>query len=147
MIRLTTAGINHERLASRTRPLSLRLAPYLEVVAVMDPVTVDAWEQVHNIWQEFCQTWEVRPYLLIDALGPDRHVQLRVGKRRDDDALGGAWRYTSTTHNVGTMRELALALWAACDFVDAANPKWASFPPAHELRPVESFVKDRNASE
>lgn len=53
-----------------------------------------------------------------------------------------AWKqladlYERTERNVATMRELALALWAACDFVERSNPGWASH--VCELDPPESF--------
>lgn len=90
----------------------------------------DAWKQHLDLLERFTHEIEVRPDLTVTGLAWDRCVRFTLSKDNPnhDPKYGpkGAIKYHSTTRNVGTMRELALALLAACDFVDANNPVWAS---------------------
>lgn len=83
------------------------------------PPDVDVWKQVHDLWKAYSRKWKVRSDLVVTALGPDRTVRLQVGS-------------ADVRRNVNTMRELAAALLAACDFVEMANPRWASRSPEQE---------------
>jgi hypothetical protein len=88
-------------------------------------MTKDAWEQLHDLWEENSKEWKVRPDLKVFARGPDRGVELRVGTSKRKVMDQTFWNFYTTDRNVGTMRELAQALLDACDFVDAVNPEWA----------------------
>ena len=86
---------------------------------------MDAWKQYHDLLNQFTQTTEVRSDITVMGHACDRSVELvlekpsRTGTSKMD--------YLSTgKRNVGTMRELGEALLAACDFVEANNPVWAS---------------------
>lgn len=120
---------------------------------------VDAWEQVHRLWEEYTKDWQVRPDLKVTALGTDRTVRLAVGRdpmySLDPHPNPVERQFAVTDRNVNTMRELAEALLAACDFVDAANPEWASrrigqwrivaagsWTPPKDPAPPESGVGD-----
>lgn len=97
---------------------------------------MDAWEQVYDITRANTRRWEVRPDIEVTALGVDRSVQLRLGTDSGKLNASGVAKdpIKVTKRNVGTMRELAAVLLAACDFVDFANPQWAS----HEHPPLKT---------
>lgn len=101
----------------------------------------DAWKQKYDLYRKFTKTWYVRQDLRVRALATERCVEFGLGEYKDR-AKFGSWGYefakdNVTQRNVSTMRELALTLWAACDFVDASNPTWASH--GGTLGSVESF--------
>lgn len=91
----------------------------------------DAWLQEHELHERFSKEWSVRPDLEVTALACGRAVRFtliesdpsvdRLDKRHKE--------YHSTTRSVATMRELAEALLAACDFVEHSNPRWAERIP------------------
>lgn len=83
----------------------------------------DAWKQMDDLWRKFRKEWVVRNDLKVCADACDRSVTLVVGRQ---PAINGARSVHLSPRNVGTMREFATAILAACDFVDASNPKWAS---------------------
>lgn len=83
----------------------------------------DAWQQYADLHERFTLANEVRPDLRVVALACQRGVRLELAEFREDGER--VWS-TSGKRNVATMRELAAALIAACDFVDAANPEWAA---------------------
>jgi hypothetical protein len=86
---------------------------------------VDAWKQMHDLQDRYTREWEVRSDLEVTALGTERSVRLRVGDWSFNKMKAFTPEPQITDRNVGTMRELAAALNAACDFVEQANPKWA----------------------
>lgn len=86
----------------------------------------DAWKQHLDLLDTFTQSAEVRKDLRVTAHATDRAVELIVyypstGKRFEMPRY-----HTTGPRNVGTMRELANAILAACDFVDESNPTWAA---------------------
>jgi hypothetical protein len=87
----------------------------------------DAWEQLDELYRKFTRRWEVRTDLKVTARATDRTVEL--GLAEPLLKLHEMRRWHVTTRNVVTMRDLAKCLNAACDFVENANPKWASFGP------------------
>lgn len=93
---------------------------------ISEEYTFDAWKRLHDLYDETTATWDVRDDLKVRAMGPNRHVELTVG--RSAKMTPGAPRepYAVTERNVSTMRELAWALLDACDFVEDQNPAWAS---------------------
>ncbi len=103
-------------------------------------IEADAWKQAFDLNKRFTQTWEVRSDLEVTALGTKRNVRLRVGDWSFNAMKQDPRDYTAepqiTDRNVSTMRELANAILAACDFVDQANPKWAGnpVPPVSEWK-------------
>lgn len=110
-----------------------------------ETVTADAWRQHDDLLRRYTKEWLVRPDLQVRALATERAVEFGLGELGEGkltDLTGMlAWHFTTRRGNVSTMRELALTLWSACDFVDASNPKWAEHPS--DLDPVESFeVRD-----
>ena len=88
------------------------------------PLSGDAWQQRADLLDRFHEEWNVRHDLRVEALACDRGVRLGLAYPRTGDPFDMREWHT-TQRNVGTMRELAQALLAACDFVDAANPEWA----------------------
>jgi hypothetical protein len=101
----------------------------------------DAWKQLSDLYDKYTKTWFVRNDLRVRALATQRAVEFALGEYKEHPKFQThMWQFPHvTTRNVNTMRELALTLWAACDFVDASNPTWASFPEHDNLDPVESF--------
>lgn len=99
----------------------------------------DAWKQHHVLLEKFTREWDVRHDLSVTAHGCDRCVEIGLAypKRDASDKLEMVQWHT-TKRNVHTMRELATAIVAACDFVDESNPVWASH--GLPLTPVESMV-------
>lgn len=92
----------------------------------------DAWKQYDALLEKFTQAVDVRSNIRVIARATDRGVELVVSKE-DWSKVNPMTRIapmeTSTStgsRNVSTMRELAQALMDACDFVDEANPLWAS---------------------
>ena len=83
--------------------------------------TDDAWKQLHKLLEKFTRNWEVRKDIEVVARACDRGVELILW----DHAGERACQLSTGKRNVSTMRELAAALTAACDFVDASNPIWA----------------------
>lgn len=98
-------------------------------MAKTDRHSKDAWWKIREIWRKNSKEWEVRKDLVVTALGPTRCVRLRVGEWSFNKMRANARDHKPepkiTERNVGTMRELALAIWAACDFVEEVNPEWA----------------------
>ena len=86
---------------------------------------LDAWEQADVLRRRFTKEWLVRADLRVRALGTERCVEFGLGDTHDG-LNRFRMRFETTRRNVGTMREVAAALIAACDFVDEANPQWAS---------------------
>lgn len=92
----------------------------------------DAWKQLSDLRDRFTRTWEIRSDIEVTALAHNRNVRLRLGKWSFNKMKSDPRDFTPepqiTDRNVGTMRELAEALLAACDFVEKSNPSWASHP-------------------
>lgn len=92
----------------------------------------DAWKQYDALLKKFTQIVDVRSNIQVIARATDRGVELVVSKEDYSKVnpitqIAPRKTYTSTgSRNVSTMRELAQALMDACDFVDEANPIWAS---------------------
>lgn len=105
----------------------------------------DAWKAVADLWRQHSKRWEVRHDLTVDALGPNRNVRIGIGTGRPhpkfsngpDDPL--MEEFTYTTRNIGTMREFADCIHAACDAVEESNPDWASDLDSHD--PPDVFLK------
>lgn len=91
----------------------------------------DAWKQVADLQEKYSQDYEVRPDLLVQALGVDRNVRLTLFGERDGEF--GQRSFKETQRNVKTMRELAYALLDACAFVEQSNPTWAGLFPDGQL--------------
>ena len=85
----------------------------------------DAWKQMQDLVDRYSQDWEVRRDIRVVALACERGVRLEIAAGPPDDLGMRHWADTGK-RNVSTMRELAQALLDACDFVDEANPTWAS---------------------
>lgn len=87
----------------------------------------DAWKQLDDLRTKYTTETEIRPNLIVTALGLERTVRLTFVET--DTRVGEAdkrrRRYHSTQRNVSTMRELAEAILEACYFVECANPEWA----------------------
>lgn len=84
----------------------------------------DAWKQFLDMCDNFTMKVEIRKDLEVTALAHQRGVKLAF--KEPHPHMHGIWtEKESTQRNVGTMRELAEALLAACDFVDKHNPEWA----------------------
>lgn len=92
----------------------------------------DAWKQLDDLEEKYTKEVEVRPDLVVTALGLERGVMFTLLETDHDyDTLDKRhYRHHSTQRNVSTMRELAQALLDACDFVEQANPKWAGLGSA-----------------
>lgn len=96
----------------------------------IQPFEADAWKQMHDLQKRFTKEWEIRYDLEVTALAHRRCVRLRVGEYSLPSADSRPRpQLAITERNISTMRELAGALLAACDFVEQSNPKWAG-PPA-----------------
>jgi hypothetical protein len=88
----------------------------------------DAWKRMYELLKDNSTETDVRPDIKVEALGCDRAVRLSLRYYKGDDPMSLAnekWADTGL-RNVSTMRELANALLAACDFVDSVNPEWAA---------------------
>lgn len=100
----------------------------------------DAWEQYSDIRIANTHTWQVRRDLRVIAKGVDRGVALAVGAVPYKGLFGTSYLpVIERDGNVRTMRELAYALLAACDAVEAANPTWAEVGETSNFRPPETF--------
>lgn len=86
----------------------------------------DAWKQHDQLVRKFTADWEVRSDLRIVALACDRAVRLEIASGVNAKFSELPNWHDSGPRNVSTMRELAYALLEACDFVEKANPTWAS---------------------
>src|SRR5258708_6177238 len=97
----------------------------------------DAWRQEYELLGRFTKEWEVRHDLRVVGLACERTVRLDVAFGENPKfSMMPNWHYNQ--RNVSTMRELANALLAACDFVDQSNPVWASHHTA--LTPTDDFL-------
>ena len=86
----------------------------------------DAWKQHYVLLEQFTREWDVRPDLGVTAHGCDRCVELSLAyPKHDESNTLEMVQWHTTKRNVSTMRELAAAIVAACDFVDESNPVWA----------------------
>lgn len=90
----------------------------------------DAWKQHDDLIRQYTDKTKVRADIEVVARAVERGVEVRIG-RRNPKATNSyefpQWLWSSTgKRNVNTMRELAAAIVAACDFVDESNPVWAS---------------------
>lgn len=92
-----------------------------------DHVGHDAWKQLLDVQDRFTRAIDVRPDLKVEAFGCERSVRFTwTDEDHTKDVLDPRRkRHHWTERNVSTMRELAEALLAACDFVDHVNPGWA----------------------
>ena len=103
----------------------------------------DAWKQVSDLYSKYTKRWHVRPDLRVTAKAADRCVEFSLGKYQRSPMFGHmTWDFSAdrtTTRNVGTMRELAYVLLAACDFVEESNPSWADNPSAKKVIDPEMF--------
>lgn len=95
-------------------------------------MNADAWKQHHDLLERFTRRFEPRNDLAVVAHACDRSVELSLGTPRNGRSLL-RYNWHSTKRNVRTMRELAEALLAACDFVEEMNPTWA----LHLTEPVD----------
>jgi hypothetical protein len=88
----------------------------------------DAWKQLDDLQRKYTKEVEVRSDLVVTALGLERGVRVTLIQTNygQDPLHKRRHQYHSTQRNVSTMREFAQALLDACDFVDSANPGWAS---------------------
>lgn len=94
---------------------------------VTTPNEEDAWAQIDAISRKYTKEWLPRKDLRVRALGTERCVELGLGEMNDKFQMGqDMMDFHITQRNVGTMRELAATLIEACDFVEQANPKWAT---------------------
>jgi hypothetical protein len=75
----------------------------------------DSWEKADAVRRLSTKTYEIRHDIRVEAHGVERGV--RVILKGDVD---------TGPRNVSTMRELALAILDACDFVEEKNPRWAA---------------------
>lgn len=91
-----------------------------------DPYGNDAFKKLLRLYEENTREWLPRPDLKVEALGCDRNVRLSLGTPVQDPLDIRRYSWHSTQRNVSTFRELAEAILAACDFVEAVNPAWAS---------------------
>jgi hypothetical protein len=96
---------------------------------------LDAWEQYHNLVDGLIEEYEVRKDIEVRALAHKRAVELTLYS--DNKPLMRTWQSTGP-RNVSTMRELANALNAACDYVEEKNPSWAR----NAARPLAFPVKE-----
>jgi hypothetical protein len=103
-----------------------------------EDVPLDAWARLQALQRETGASWVVRDDLHVAAIGTDRTVELTLFGPKG--RLSRTRPYQSTRRNVSTMRELALALWAACDLVEEVNPTWSSH--LTEPRPATEFLQD-----
>lgn len=90
----------------------------------------DAWKQHDDLIRKYTDRTKIRPDIEVVARAVDRGVEVRIGRRNPQatssyDFPQYLWQSTGK-RNVSTMRELAAAITAACDFVDESNPTWAS---------------------
>lgn len=99
----------------------------VNVISTKEPE--DAWKQYSDLVSTFTKTNKVRFDIKVTGRAWDRHVELEIGTVNRDYAAPDprhiTWHSTGT-RNVSTLRELADAIVAACDFVDNLNPEWAS---------------------
>jgi hypothetical protein len=86
---------------------------------------MDAWKELDEVYKKHTTRHYVRDDILVTAHGCDRGVRVGIRQEMDPGILMAKWIDTGS-RNVGTMRELAKAINAACDFVEAANPEWAA---------------------
>lgn len=89
----------------------------------------DAWKQHHDLMEKF--TREFKPRADLRVVGQAAYRTVVVGIGESTKLTGTAkemhpYDWHETTRNVSTMRELAEAILAACDFVEQSNPVWAS---------------------
>ncbi len=104
----------------------------------------DAWKKMDDLRRANTPTWEPRNDLRVTAYGCGRVVRLEIG---EPTKIGlSKFHWNGTTRNISTMRELAHALLEACDFVEQANPGWASnSPPIQSLSSHLLSAKDHLA--
>lgn len=107
----------------------------------------DAWHQLHVLLGRYTKEWKPRPDLRVTAHATDRNVEVEIGDRRENysgplDIRGRHIWHSAGNRSVGTMRELAACIVAACDFVDESNPEWASH--GINLRTPDEMVKNRD---
>jgi hypothetical protein len=89
--------------------------------------TKDAWLQLHELMEKFTEQWEVRRDINVTAWATHRTVELTLTREIPGmSAPNNKDWYSTGKRNVGTMRELAEAIIAACDYVEECNPMWAS---------------------
>lgn len=86
---------------------------------------MDAWKALDDLVRENSTEVQVRPDITVEALGCERAVRLSLRYEKGEGLKPDRWHDTGP-RNVSTMRKVARALLDACDFVDAANPEWAS---------------------
>jgi hypothetical protein len=116
----------------------------------------DAWKKHDNLWKRFRKETEIRKDIIVVANGIERGVHLQVGEYDENQEqildrpgkASGGYRYNDTgPRNISTMREVALALLEACDFVEESNPTWARLHDGDlakkATRAVRELVKSR----
>lgn len=87
----------------------------------------DAWLQFEELLGEFTYSCWIRSDINVIGHGTDRSVELILTKEIPGrQPPNNVDRHTTGKRSVHTMRELAEALTAACDFVEDVNPEWAS---------------------
>jgi hypothetical protein len=87
----------------------------------------DAWKELDNVIARNTTQCYVRQDILVTAHGCDRGVRVSVRIEPEPGSSLKMARWTDTgSRNVHTMRELAKAINAACDFVEMVNPEWAA---------------------
>jgi hypothetical protein len=101
----------------------------------------DAWRKLDKLLGRFTRRWEPRKDITVTAHATDRAVELTLYETRS----GLQRPYMSTgRRNVGTLRELANCINAACDFVEASNPGWTNAPGHYEPKEASAFEVKRN---
>lgn len=88
----------------------------------------DAWKKYLDVINEFTEEYVVRENdIEVTAFGWDRGVEVTLYEKIDKSKFGREYASISTgRRSVATMREFAVAILDACDFVDEVNPGWAS---------------------
>jgi hypothetical protein len=104
---------------------------------------IDAWRQLYELRRKYTKTWELRRDITIYAHALDRSVELVKWGDPIDGELSPRRCASLGKRNVNTMRELALILWAAADFVDESNPTWAACPGHDDIEnPIAFELED-----
>lgn len=85
----------------------------------------DAWKQFQELLEKYTMRLKVRKDIEVVARATDRGVELILWSSTHEGMMTKRSYQTTGPRNVVTMRELADALNAACDFVEDSNPEWA----------------------